>query len=255
MDALYRNNTWDLVEFPKGRKAIGSKWVWKIKYKSDGEIERYKARLVAKGFNQKEGIDFDETFSHVVKIVTVKCLINLAVQNDDIIITGNNLHEIDKFKQFLKTKFMIKDLGKLKLLASKTSYIPMQPNTSLSSELKDDDPLLDKLLLIQKLIFMHNPLKSHLKIALKVIRYLKGYPSKGVNVIRTSTSVNVLKAYTDADWTRCTDTERRIFTGYCVFMNNSLVSSKSKKQNTISKSSTEAEYRALASVTSEVVWV
>ncbi|GJU50641.1 ribonuclease H-like domain-containing protein [Tanacetum coccineum] len=81
MDAFYKNNTWDLVELPKGRKAIGAKWVWKIKYKSDGEIERYKARLVAKGFNQREGIDFDETFSSMVKIVTVRCLINLAVQN------------------------------------------------------------------------------------------------------------------------------------------------------------------------------
>ncbi|GKD19264.1 ribonuclease H-like domain-containing protein, partial [Tanacetum coccineum] len=77
---------------------------------------------------------------------------------------------------------------------------------------------------------------------------------KGVNVIRTSTSVNVLKAYTYADWARCTDTRTSV-TGYCVFMNNSLVSWKSKKQNTISKSSTEVEYRALASVTSEVIWV
>ncbi|GJV00903.1 ribonuclease H-like domain-containing protein [Tanacetum coccineum] len=79
MDTLYRNNTWEIVDLPIGRKAIGSKWVWKINYKSDGEIERYKARLVAKGFNQREGIDFDETFSHVVKIVTVGSLINLAV--------------------------------------------------------------------------------------------------------------------------------------------------------------------------------
>ncbi|GJV25359.1 hypothetical protein Tco_1378054 [Tanacetum coccineum] len=92
------------------------------------------------------------------------------------------------------------------------------------------------------------------KVQQVVDRYLKGCPGKGVNVIRTSTSVNVLKAYTDADWARCTDTRRSV-TGYCVFMNNSLVSWKSKKQNTISKSSTEVEYRALASVTSEVIWV
>ncbi|GKB25645.1 ribonuclease H-like domain-containing protein [Tanacetum coccineum] len=95
MDALYRNNTWEIVDLPVGRKAIGSKWVWKIKYKSDGEIERYKARLVSKSFNQNEGIDFDETFSPVVKIVTVRCLINLVVQN------GCSLFQMDINNAFL----------------------------------------------------------------------------------------------------------------------------------------------------------
>nr|GEU78504.1 ribonuclease H-like domain-containing protein [Tanacetum cinerariifolium] len=247
MDAIYRNNTWDLVELPKGRKAIGSKWVWKIKYKSDREIERYNARLVAKGFNQKKIIFFDETFSPMDKFVSIRCLINLVVQNGwtlyqmdvnnaflygdlnetmymslppsyfpkdetrvcklnkslyglkqtlrkwnskltsslieyDIIIIDIKLNEINKFKQFLKNKFMIKDLGKLKyflgievletligvyfsqrkyclelidefgFLASKHSYIPMQPNISLSSKPKDDDPLLDNIIEYQKLI-------------------------------------------------------------------------------------------------------
>ncbi|GJZ83384.1 ribonuclease H-like domain-containing protein [Tanacetum coccineum] len=164
-----RNNTWDLVDLPKGRKAISSKWVWKIKYKSDGEIERYKVRLVAKGFNQKEGNDFDETFSLIVKIVTahrqwnakltsalVECgfvqsksdyslftkkfgdvFIALLVYVDDIIITGNNLHEINKFK----LKYYLELIDEFGLLASKSSYIPMQPNISLSSEPKDDSLL------------------------------------------------------------------------------------------------------------------
>nr|GEZ54844.1 ribonuclease H-like domain-containing protein [Tanacetum cinerariifolium] len=79
MKALYDNDTWEITELPSDRKAIRSKWVLKIKYKSSGEIERYKARLFAIGFNQKEGIDFDETFSLIVKIVTVRCLINLVV--------------------------------------------------------------------------------------------------------------------------------------------------------------------------------
>nr|GEZ28740.1 ribonuclease H-like domain-containing protein [Tanacetum cinerariifolium] len=73
---------YDLCLVQVGKKAIDSKWVYKIKYKSNGEIERYKVRLVAKGFNQKEGIDFDETFYPVVKNIIVRCLINLVVQKN-----------------------------------------------------------------------------------------------------------------------------------------------------------------------------
>lgn len=82
LDTLSLNNTWELVPLPQGKKAIGSKWVYKVKLKSDGSLERYKVRLVAKGYNQIHGVDFQETFSPVVCMTTVRCLIALVVSRN-----------------------------------------------------------------------------------------------------------------------------------------------------------------------------
>jgi histone deacetylase 1/2 len=77
--ALMNNNTWSLVPLPAHRRAIGCKWVFRIKENPDGTINKYKARLVAKGFNQEQGFDFKETFSPVVKPVTIRVILTLAL--------------------------------------------------------------------------------------------------------------------------------------------------------------------------------
>ncbi|GKC02397.1 ribonuclease H-like domain-containing protein [Tanacetum coccineum] len=270
MNALLRNDTWELVDLPEGRKAIGSKWIYKSKSRYSGEIDRYKYRLVAQGFRQKEEINYEETFSSVVKMETIRCLLNIVVSMswlldsgnakltstliengfsqsksdyslytksdkgvflallvyvDDIIITGNSISEIEKFKVFLKCKFMIKDLGKLKyflgievvdtdkgiclnqrkyvldllskygMLACKPAKTPLMSKLVISNEANNKDLLLKNFFDYQKLMgkliyltntrpdisydvhclsqFMHSPLTSHLKIAFKILRYLR----------------------------------------------------------------------------------
>jgi hypothetical protein len=95
MAALDANMTWELVPLPEGKKAIGCKWVYKVRHNSDGIISRYKARLVAKGYAQTHGIDYEETFAPVAKMATVRAVIVVVA------LRGWLLHQMDVKNAFL----------------------------------------------------------------------------------------------------------------------------------------------------------
>jgi hypothetical protein len=79
--ALIANNTWDLVPRPVGSNVVTSKWIFKHKFNINGTLEWYNARWVLRGFTQQPGIDYDETFSPVVKLAIVRMVLSLAVSH------------------------------------------------------------------------------------------------------------------------------------------------------------------------------
>ena len=97
--SLIENQTWELTTLPKDQHTIPTRWLFKIKHRSDGSIERFKARLVAKGYAQSQGIDYDETYSPVFKLTSLQILLSIGATYD------LEIHQMD-----VKTAFLNGDI-------------------------------------------------------------------------------------------------------------------------------------------------
>ena len=77
--SILMNDVWEVVPRPQGKSMVTSKWIYKVKNSTDGNVEKCKARFVARGFSQKEGIDYDETFAFVARYNSIRVIISLAL--------------------------------------------------------------------------------------------------------------------------------------------------------------------------------
>eukprot|EP00253_Pinus_taeda_P032150 PITA_32150 len=94
-NSIMTNDVWEVVPKPEDRSVVGSRWIYKIKYAADGNIEKYKAKFVAKGYPQKEGIDYEDTFTLVARYNSIRFIISLATQ------MGWEIHKMDVKTTFL----------------------------------------------------------------------------------------------------------------------------------------------------------
>uniref|UniRef100_A0A2N9GEP2 Reverse transcriptase Ty1/copia-type domain-containing protein n=1 Tax=Fagus sylvatica TaxID=28930 RepID=A0A2N9GEP2_FAGSY len=362
-----------LVQPKPNTNVVGCKWVFRIKRNVAGTIERYKARLVAKGFHQLHGVDYGDTFSPVIKPVTIRTVLSLVVASNwdirQLDVTNAFLHGVlsedvymsqppgfvhpsyphhvchlrkalyglkqaprawysrlstrlldlgfkgcksdtslfihssglDLILFLIYGDFALKDLGPLHfflgveahkvdsgMYLSQRRYItnllrktnlheakpvssPMASSTILSqytgSSLSDPSSYRSVVGSLQYLSltrpdisfavnkvcqFMANPTEDHWSAVKRILRYLK-HTIHHCIFLHRDTNFNI-QAFSDADWASCPD-DRRSTTGYCLFLGRNLISWTSRKQRTVSRSSTESEYRAVAHASTEIIWL
>ncbi|MCO5594829.1 hypothetical protein L7F22_048863 [Adiantum nelumboides] len=233
-DTLLENGTWTLCDFPPGKKAIGTKWVYKLKRKPDGEIDRYKAQLVAKGYAQQKGIDYEETFAPTCRMTTVHFLYALAAH------FGWDVHQSD-----IVTAFLNGDIFEEVNVTQPRDFIKKGQE--------------DKVCKCHKALYglKQSPRAWYEKANTHLVK--RGFcKSPALYILACfipggSLSPD-LNAFSDSDWAGCFDT-RVSTSGFYFMLGSSCISWLSKKQPTVATSSCEAEYRAAFTATVECVWL
>nr|GEW25065.1 ribonuclease H-like domain-containing protein [Tanacetum cinerariifolium] len=213
---------WILVDLPHGKRAIGTKWVYKNKKDERGIVVRNKERLVAQGHTQEEGIDYKEVFAPVSRIEVIRLFLAYAS------FMGFMVYQMDVKSAFL--------------------YGTIEEEVHVYQPLGFEDPdLPDKVYKVVKAFYgLHQAPRAW------IFRYLKGKPNLGLWYPKDSPFD--LVAYSDSDYAGAS-LDRKSTTGGCQFLRSRLISWQCKKQTVVATSSTEAEYVAGASCCAQVLWI
>nr|CAE04466.3 OSJNBa0029L02.7 [Oryza sativa Japonica Group] len=289
--SIEENQTWSLADLPAGHKAIGLKWVYKLKKDPTGAVVKHKARLVAKGYVQQQGIDFEEVFAPVARMETVRLLIALAamyvrgngcsklivgVYVDDLIISGAQPSEIEVFKLEMKKKFCMSDLGLLSyylgmevvqketgVFLSQTAYAAkILEKTGMEGCNSTQSPMDARLKLRKesdgKAVdpTMYKSTVGSLRYLVNTrpdLAYSVGYDT-GCWFARKGTEGLSLIGFSDSDMAGDLD-DRKSTTGVLYMLGKSLISWQSQKQKVVALSSCEAEYIAATTAACQGIWL
>nr|GEZ27512.1 putative ribonuclease H-like domain-containing protein [Tanacetum cinerariifolium] len=265
MDALMRNETWEKCVLPHGRKPVGYRWIFTVKYKPDRVIDRYKAQLVAKGYTQTYGIDYSETLSPVAKIDTIRVLFSITSNQ------GWPLHQFDVKNAFLhgdlkeelymeappgfSHSFRTREVSRLKrsLYGLKQSprawfgrftlamkkYGFKQSNSDHTLFLKHKEGRVTCLIIyVDDMIITGNDEKEIKKLKEGLFTE---FEMKDLGRLKYFLGIEI---YTDADWVEDKGT-RKSTSRYFSLVGGNLVTWRSKKQKVVALSSAEAEFRGI----------
>ncbi|GKE13889.1 ribonuclease H-like domain-containing protein [Tanacetum coccineum] len=270
---------------------VHSMWLFKNKFHADGTLSRYKARLVANGSSQQLGVDFDETFSPIIKPVTIRMVHSLVVSRKW------PIHQLD-----VKNAFLNSDLSETVYMHQPPGFIDVRHGSQLTYLLLYVDDIIltaSSIALLRHLIdslhrefdmtdlgalnyflgisaIRHSTVDTESKLVpdgvpvqdptlyrslaggLQYLTFTRpdlsyaGTLDLGLHLYASSTTS--LVGYTDADWAGCPST-RRSTLGSCIFLGDNLLSWSAKRQHTLSRSSAKDEYWGVANVVAETAWL
>eukprot|EP00253_Pinus_taeda_P023909 PITA_23909 len=224
--AIEKSKTWELVDLPEGKKAIGVKWVYKTKSNAEGKIDRHKARLVVKGYKQQQGKDYDETFAPVARMKTARTVLSIAAQ-----------HKWKIYQMDVKSAFLN---GVLK----EEVYVEQPPGYEVDGQ-------EHKVCKLKKALYglKQAPRAWYNRTDAYLIE-------NGFDKCDGEPTLYIKEndGYTDSDWAGSVD-DRKNTSGYVFHLGSGAISWASKKQPVVSLSTTEAEYVATTAATCQAVWL